>query len=524
MVQSFRLTSRCQLTDYFYEQAYPRATNMVEGIGDGDDRSIALPTLLNESETAQLLRVKRATVRAERLRGRLGFTRIGARIFYTRQQIAGYLEGRSVPACEDNAKNASDKLANIGSARSHGRIARTRLWCRTWYDKRTRQTRRVSLGTTDFSQASLRLAEWVVANQRTHKATPEEVLETILLTYWNDHAQHLPSSQTQWLGLSYWQEFWTGSTVADITPQEQRRFREWLAKRGTGPSGIDRILSVGRAALNRARKWEEVSDVPHIFGTLTAEAKRAREPKGRPVTPEEIARLCDAARSRHMLLFLLIAATTLARPAAILDLAPSQFDDGHGLLDLNPPGRTQNKKFRPIIPVTPTLRSWLKRDVGPSARYVNYRRKPVKSILHMWRLTRAEAGLDNRVTPYSIRHGVARELRKRRVPTEQISLFLGHLPDGSAATTSIYAPYEPGFLSEAVQAIEEVMTIVRRHLERAQIDRPDFDPGELAVTAGKARRHGIGERKREEVRFLILSGVPHAACSAQAFPGLCRRR
>ena len=89
---------------------------------------------------------------------------------------------------------------------------------------------------------------------------PEQVLiETVLLTYWNDHAQHLPSSKTQWLGLSYWQEFWTGKTVSELTPREQESFRRWLAKRGTGPSGIDRILSVGRAALNRAEKWQEVS-------------------------------------------------------------------------------------------------------------------------------------------------------------------------------------------------------------------------------------------------------------------------
>jgi integrase len=411
-------------------------------------------------------------------------------------------------------KQRDERLGQIGDywvSKKPRRDREDETWYRTWYDKRTRQTRRVSLRTTDFSQASLRLAEWVVANQRTHKATPDEVLiEAVLLTYWNDHAQHLPSAKTQWLGLSYWQEFWTGCTVADITPQQQRRFREWLAKRGTGQSGIDRILSVGRASLNRARKWEEVSEVPHIFGTLTAEAKRAREPKGRPVAPEELARLFDAARSRHMLTFLLIAANTMARPAAILDLTPSQFDTSHRLLDLNPPGRMQNKKFRPIIPVTLTLLPWLERDVGPSGRYVNYRRKPVNSILHMWRLTRSEAGLDERVTPYSIRHGLARELRKRRVPTEQISLFLGHLPDGSAATTSIYAPYEPGFLSDAVEAIESVMADLRKHLKRAQIDKPDIDPADLATALGKSHRHGVGERKREEVRFLILSGAAHA--------------
>ena len=107
-----------------------------------------------------------------------------------------------------------------------------------------------------------------------------------------------------------------------------------------------------------------------------------------------------------------------------------------------------------------------------AARYVSHRRKPVCSILHLWRLTRAEAGLDKRVTPYSIRHGLARELRKRKVPTEQISLFLGHLPDGSAA-------------SEAVEAIESVMTEVRKHLKRAQIDKPDIDPADVAATTGK---------------------------------------
>ena len=97
------------------------------------------------------------------------------------------------------------------------------------------------LGTSDFQAAQLELAGWVIANQRPKNAAPDQVLiETVLLTYRNDHAQHLPSSKTQWLGLSYWQEFWTGKTVSELTPREQERFRQWLAKRGTGHRGIDR--------------------------------------------------------------------------------------------------------------------------------------------------------------------------------------------------------------------------------------------------------------------------------------------
>lgn len=74
-----------------------------------------LPQLLDEREAAKILRAKRATVRAERVQGRLGYTRIGTRIFYTHQQIARYLDQQSVQACTTDATNASDKSAITGS-------------------------------------------------------------------------------------------------------------------------------------------------------------------------------------------------------------------------------------------------------------------------------------------------------------------------------------------------------------------------------------------------------------------------
>jgi hypothetical protein len=416
-----------------------------------------------------------------------------------------------------------DRPGQIGSywlSKKPRRDRTDETWCRTWYDERTRQTRRVSLGTPDFQAAALKLAEWVVAHERQYGQAPDEVLiDTVLLNYWNDHAQHLASARTARLNLSDWQEFWEGYTVADITPKEQAQFRAWLAKRGTGPSGIDRILSTGRAALNRAAKWQEVSSVPHIFGTLTASAKRGRKPRGRPITPEELARLFNAARSRHMMMFLLIASNTLARPAAALDLGPTQFDPVHCLLDLNPPDRNQNKKYRPIVPVTPTLLPWLRLPVGPSDRYVSHRNKPIGSILHAWRITRDSAGLDKRVTPYSIRHGMAREMRKRRVPTEQIKLFLGHLPSGSDATTSIYAPYDPDFVSDAVRAIEEVMLEVRQHLRRVRIDEPQLIPADPVARLPKPHPRSIDEAKSSFVRQLILNGTPHKEVVRQSGVG-----
>src|SRR5262245_43438189 len=37
----------------------------------------------------------------------------------------------------------------------------SKQWCRTWFDQRTRQTCRASLGTDDPAAAWARLAEWV---------------------------------------------------------------------------------------------------------------------------------------------------------------------------------------------------------------------------------------------------------------------------------------------------------------------------------------------------------------------------
>lgn len=75
--------------------------------------------LLDERETARTLRVSPSTVRNERQRGRLGFTKIGGRIFYTRTQIGDYLQRHTVDPCvSDPQKNVLDRLGITGSARS----------------------------------------------------------------------------------------------------------------------------------------------------------------------------------------------------------------------------------------------------------------------------------------------------------------------------------------------------------------------------------------------------------------------
>src|SRR5688572_26695843 len=84
-----------------------------------------LPALLDGKDAARLLHVRPSLVRAERLRGRLAYVRIGARIFYTPQLLADYLERQTVPACP-NSETAQVRSEATGSARSPGEVGSTK--------------------------------------------------------------------------------------------------------------------------------------------------------------------------------------------------------------------------------------------------------------------------------------------------------------------------------------------------------------------------------------------------------------
>ena len=83
-----------------------------------------LPKLLNVHRAAELLGVKPCTIRRERLRGHLGFIKIGARIFYTEELIKEYLDNHKIAACASAPELQSQaKLEITGSANVQAAMA-----------------------------------------------------------------------------------------------------------------------------------------------------------------------------------------------------------------------------------------------------------------------------------------------------------------------------------------------------------------------------------------------------------------
>jgi integrase len=151
----------------------------------------------------------------------------------------------------------------------------------------------------------------------------------------------------------------------------------------------------------------------------------------------------------HVYVFSMLMLNTLGRPGAILDLAPAQVNLEDRLINLNPKGRRQTKKYRSTVPITDTILPFIaERSV---TRFILWRGHPIKSVKKTFGLAVRTAGLPSAITPYSLRHTMAAELRRRGVPAWEVEGLLGHRRPGATET---YAEFSPDYLSQGRQAID----------------------------------------------------------------------
>ncbi len=260
---------------------------------------------------------------------------------------------------------------------------------------------------------------------RPQNAPAETVaLADILLDYYKSHGSQARSAGSVRTSCGYWVDFFGEATVAEATkPPRLEAFITHLAGQGFATAYIQRILG--------ASLLQEAPD--------------------------------------HLRLMLLILIGTACRPEAALELTGAQLDFDDRLIDLNPRGRAQTKKFRPVVKMPDTLATALPN--APSGRLVTFRGRPVKKINKAWRGMRQAAELDEEVNPYSVRHTVARWMRQNGVPAWEVAAQLGH-KSRDYRTTELYAAFDPAYLENAVRAIDLLFEKLRASF--APVDEPLF--------------------------------------------------
>lgn len=342
---------------------------------------------------------------------------------------------------------------------------------RFWHDAGTGHSRRASLGTENLEAAKAALAEIVV------KGAPKDsdsYLSVILETYYQARTDHLPSAyqarRAGTLALECWGDL---IRAGGIDEERQKKFVRDGLKAKQAISYISRNLGVIAAAIEHAglniritygetailNRWPEFEKSP----ALKPKAKRKiYEP-----TDEEMARLLRANISPAFRRWVLNSMATAGRPEAVLQLTPDSRVRDLGLIDLNPEGRRQNKKYRAAVRVIPSQKMWLdqweaedaaarkkKRNLAPE--YVRYASvDSIDTVLQRYR-DKEEINIP-RLSAYSIRHRATSVMRADKVPGEQISYQLGHRrprEKGESRTTRNYGSFEADYLKDASAALE----------------------------------------------------------------------
>jgi len=332
--------------------------------------------------------------------------------------------------------------------------ARSPAWCRTWYCKRTKQTRRASLLTTDFEEAKDRLNQWFILEcQKKNQSTEQVTIAAIFARYYEKHGKQLSSSDSVRRNLQHWLDFHKEATLEEAADlRQQEIFRDWLqTERKLGLNSVRKVLTIGKAAFNWAYKRGEIEKVPY-FETVKVPTP---EPMGRHLEISEIAKLIKATDKRHMRLYILMLIATAARPKAVLDLQFDQIDFSQNIIDLNPKGRTQTTKTRPIVKLPLSLKQILieEQNMNNNSRLIHYKNVPVQSTRTAWRNLREASGLDKKVMPYSIRRTMAKFMRQQGVPAWEVAEQLGHKSTGYRIT-ELYTAHSPDYLEKAVAAID----------------------------------------------------------------------
>jgi integrase len=346
----------------------------------------------------------------------------------------------------------------------------------SWFDRDARQTRRASLHTTSIAVACERVTSIIDrgASEDPRRALKGQFIATVadLLDWHEPYTRGLASAEAEGIHVRLLKGSLIGPRrLNSLTDEDFQALRKSWESTATGT--ISRRLSTLRSAVNRARRAKLLppNAVLHVPEFSTRQHKRSVRPKGQPCDTRQLAALFDAAAEPHVAVYLAVLFSTAVRASSVLDLQRSQVDFGMNQIDFNPSGREQTKKHRPTLPIIPALSNWL--EPCPAGYVVHYHGERIVSIKTAIRGCVARADLPPRINSYSVRHSAARYMTKRRVDPEQRAIWLGHIqPPATPETTFIYSPFEPDYLKEAAEVMQEFVCEIASHAKRSLVSPP----------------------------------------------------
>jgi hypothetical protein len=326
-----------------------------------------------------------------------------------------------------------------------------------WYDEQRRRERSVSAGTADSGQGMTALDRHYLETQGIkHCKACGQALQ-------GDHAPLLADVIADYLLLSEGRAGHKSAegrlghvldylakrgdvTVPMVNDAWVGGFRHWLMRRPVKSTkgNVLRPRSIGAvegcvmqlaAAINTLPNHRALFSVSSLKDVSASPRYRADIE-----TLAAMFRFALAREERHTLrAYLRAAVATWSRPDALLELTDAQWIAAAGVLDLNPRGRRQTKKYRAAVPVARQFRPYLDALDGD---YL-----PVSTLRHAWDPMREKLGLPGgrEAGPKLVRRSIATLARKRLGEERwaQGEMMLGHRKVQHERHLRLAGPCEP---------------------------------------------------------------------------------
>ena len=249
----------------------------------------------------------------------------------------------------------------------------------------------------------------------------------------------------------------------------QRRLDAWKAMRPfwekTDPELIDAAMCEAYAAQRKASpatvRYEllQISTAigwgrknGHTDAKPEMSLPAAEERKVRHLSHGQFEKFFAEVKAPHARLYVLLGLYTMARPSAILDLTWDRVDFERRLIDLNPPGRKQTAKRRPVVKMNAELAEALTEAYAArQCEYVVERgAKKVANVKKAFQAASERAGMH--VTPYTLRHTGAVWAAEAGISMAALAQFMGH--DDDTTTQKHYARFSPDYLANVAEAVQ----------------------------------------------------------------------
>ncbi|MBA3669860.1 MAG: site-specific integrase [Sphingomonas sp.] len=222
--------------------------------------------------------------------------------------------------------------------------------------------------------------------------------------------------------------------------------QSYAAQRSMAPATVRYELGM----LSVALRW--AVENKHIPKAVTIWRPELPERKIRHLSRAEFEHWFGQVRAEHARLYVELGLATMARPSAILELTWDRVDFERGTVDLNPRGRRQTRKHRPVVPLNADALQALQRawEARQSAFVIERGAKPVASVKKAFQAASARSGIH--VTPYTLRHTGAVWAAEAGVSMIELARFMGH--EDSATTERHYVAFSPAHLRRVSNAVQ----------------------------------------------------------------------